>query len=420
MSGSLFTVGLIAAWYSSNIGVLLLNRYLLSNYGFRYPIFLTMCHMTACALLSYVAIAWLKIVPTQAIRSQTQFMKIAASSVIFCTSVVSGNISLRLLPVSFNQAVGATTPFFTAVFAYFLTLRRQDWLVYGALIPVVTSVMIASGGEPSFHLYGFAMCIMATAARALKSVVQGILLSSEGEKLNSMNLLLYMAPIALVVLVPATLLLEPNVAGITVALARKDVLMLLLMFVNSTMAYIVNLTNFLVTKHISALTLQVLGNAKGAVAVVVSILLFRNPISVVGMVGYSLTVFGVFLYSEAKRRCKWSSCVLGDIILSFYFVCCCCSRCMQSSCCCCLIRMSLSVLYPLSFPQFTETSIWLFLRWKNQSVSFLHWKQTCLLMVGQVFLRWKNQSMIFRHQWQTCLRMMWHVFLRRKEPEYEF
>jgi drug/metabolite transporter (DMT)-like permease len=100
-------------------------------------------------------------------------MKIAAFSVIFCTSVVSGNISPRFLPVSFNQAVGATTPFFTAVFAYFLTLRREDWLVYGALTPVVTSVMIASGGEPSFHLYGFAMCIMATGARALKSVVQG-------------------------------------------------------------------------------------------------------------------------------------------------------------------------------------------------------------------------------------------------------
>jgi drug/metabolite transporter (DMT)-like permease len=176
--------------------------------------------------------------------------------------------------------------------------------VYGTLIPVVTGVVIASGGEPSFHLYGFVMCIMATAARALKSVVQGILLSSEGEKLNSMNLLLYMAPIAVVVLLPATLLLEPNVLGITVALARKDVLILFLLVVNSAMAYFVNLTNFLVTKHTSALTLQVLGNAKGAVAVVVSILLFRNPVSVVGMVGYSLTVFGVVLYSEAKRRCK--------------------------------------------------------------------------------------------------------------------
>jgi len=304
MSGSVFTVGLIGAWYFSNIGVLLLNKYLLSNYGFKFPIFLTMCHMTACALFSYIAIAWMKIVPMQAIRSRTQFVKITALSVIFCTSVVSGNISLRFLPVSFNQAIGATTPFFTAVFAYFLTFRREAWLVYGTLIPVVTGVVIASGGEPSFHMYGFVMCIMATAARALKSVVQGILLSSEGEKLNSMNLLLYMAPIAVVVLLPATLLLEPNVLGITVALARKDVLILFLLVVNSAMAYFVNLTNFLVTKHTSALTLQVLGNAKGAVAVVVSILLFRNPVSVVGMVGYSLTVFGVVLYSEAKRRCK--------------------------------------------------------------------------------------------------------------------
>lgn len=52
------------------------------------------------------------------------------------------------------------------------------------------------------------------------------------------------------------------------------------------------------------LDIQVLGNAKGAVAVVVSILIFRNPVSVTGMMGYSLTVMGVVLYSEAKKRSK--------------------------------------------------------------------------------------------------------------------
>ncbi|KAF3601150.1 hypothetical protein F2Q69_00038757 [Brassica cretica] len=113
-------------------------------------------------------------------------------------------------------------------------------------------------GEPSFNLFGFIMCIAATAARALKSVLQGILLSSEGEKLNSMNLLLYMAPIAVVFLLSATLIMEKNV----------------------------------------------LVNAKGAVAVVVSILIFKNPVSVTGMLGYSLTVCGVILYSEAKKRSK--------------------------------------------------------------------------------------------------------------------
>ncbi|CAL9220386.1 organic anion transporter [Arabidopsis lyrata subsp. lyrata] len=303
-NGRFFTIGLVASWYSSNIGVLLLNKYLLSNYGFKYPIFLTMCHMTACSLLSYVAIAWMKMVPMQTIRSRVQFLKIAALSLVFCVSVVFGNISLRFLPVSFNQAIGATTPFFTAVFAYLITFKREAWLTYFTLVPVVTGVVIASGGEPSFHLFGFIMCIAATAARALKSVLQGILLSSEGEKLNSMNLLLYMAPIAVVFLLPATLIMEKNVVGITIALARDDFRIVWYLLFNSALAYFVNLTNFLVTKHTSALTLQVLGNAKGAVAVVVSILIFRNPVSVTGMLGYSLTVCGVILYSEAKKRSK--------------------------------------------------------------------------------------------------------------------
>ncbi|KAI5325786.1 hypothetical protein L3X38_034860 [Prunus dulcis] len=296
------TIGMVVAWYGSNIGVLLLNKYLLTNYGFKYPIFLTLCHMTACTLFSYIAIALMKVVPLQTVKSKVQFAKISGLSVVFCFSVVCGNVSLRYLPVSFNQAIGATTPFFTAVFAFFIIKKREAWLTYTTLIPVVTGVIIASGGEPSFHLFGFIMCVTATAARAFKSVLQEILLSSEGERLNSMNLLLYMAPIAVTCLLPATLIMEENVVGITIDLARKDVKLIWYLFFNSSLAYFVNLTNFLVTKHTSALTLQVLGNAKGAVAVVVSILMFKNPVSLMGMVGYALTVLGVILYSEAKKR----------------------------------------------------------------------------------------------------------------------
>ena len=119
-----------------------------------------------------------------------------------------------------------------------------------------------------------------------------------------MNLLLYMAPIAVILLLPATIFMGDNVVGITIELAKKDTTIVWLLLFNSCLAYFVNLTNFLVTKHTSALTLQVLGNAKGAVAVVVSILIFRNPVSVTGMLGYTLTVIGVILYSESKKRNK--------------------------------------------------------------------------------------------------------------------
>lgn len=304
LSPTVLTAVIIASWYLSNIGVLLLNKYLLSFYGYRYPIFLTMLHMLSCTAYSFVAIRWFEIVPFQQISSRKQFFKILALSVIFCFSVVCGNTSLRYLPVSFNQAIGATTPFFTAIFAFLITFKKESAEVYLALMPVVFGIVLASNSEPLFHLFGFLVCIGSTAGRALKSVVQGLLLSSEAEKLHSMNLLLYMAPMAAMILLPFTLYIEGNVFGITVEKARGDLFMVFLLMGNATVAYLVNLTNFLVTKHTSALTLQVLGNAKAAVAAVVSVLIFRNPVTVMGMAGFAVTVMGVVLYSEAKKRSK--------------------------------------------------------------------------------------------------------------------
>lgn len=72
-----------------------------------------------------------------------------------------------------------------------------------------------------------------------------------------MNLMLYMSPIAVLVLLPGALIMEPNVWQVTISLAVKHRFMWLLLLTNSTMAYAANLCNFLVTKHTSALTLQV-------------------------------------------------------------------------------------------------------------------------------------------------------------------
>lgn len=73
-----------------------------------------------------------------------------------------------------------------------------------------------------------------------------------------MNLLMYMAPVAVAFLLPASIIMEEDVVGITISLARDDSTILWLLIFNSALAYFVNLTNFLVTKHTSALTLQVI------------------------------------------------------------------------------------------------------------------------------------------------------------------
>jgi hypothetical protein len=66
---------LLAAWYFSNIGVILLNKYLLSVWGFKYPIFLTMCHMIMCAFLA-LCVRISGAVPRQAIKSRRHLVKV--------------------------------------------------------------------------------------------------------------------------------------------------------------------------------------------------------------------------------------------------------------------------------------------------------------------------------------------------------
>lgn len=191
-----FAVYMIASWYLSNIGVLLLNKYLLSLWGFKYPIFLTMLHMVSCLILS-VVIRISGIAPRQHIRSRRHLFKVSILSIVFVISVVCGNISLRFIPVSFNQAIGATTPFFTALLSLCILRKKETVEVYITLIPVVVGIVLASNSEPLFHLWGFLACFIATFARALKSVLQGLLLTNENERLDSLNLLLFMSPIAL-------------------------------------------------------------------------------------------------------------------------------------------------------------------------------------------------------------------------------
>lgn len=227
--------------------------------------------MLSCTVLG-AAVGASRLLPVQRVRSWEQLGKISMLAGVFCFTVVLGNISLKTIPVSFNQAIGATTPAFTAAFSLVLLGQRESQQTYATLVPIILGIIIASGAEPLFELLGFLAALAATAGRALKSVMQGRMLSDPADRMDSPSLLMYMAPLAVVVLVPLTVWYEPGALSAAIAMGSAEtggaksaagtVLgsssgFWALLLLNSLMAYFVNLTNFLVTKHTSALTLQV-------------------------------------------------------------------------------------------------------------------------------------------------------------------
>jgi hypothetical protein len=58
--------------------------------------------MLACAIWGYL-VSFLNITPRQYIQSRRQLLKVTVLALVFSVTIVLGNVSLRFIPVSFNQ-----------------------------------------------------------------------------------------------------------------------------------------------------------------------------------------------------------------------------------------------------------------------------------------------------------------------------
>lgn len=177
--------------------------------------------------------------------------------------------------------------------------------------------------------------------------LQAMLLKPE-EKLDSMSCLAYMAPVSSVLMLIICVALEPKSLVYLPSLPFQGTALVSVLMLNCVAAFTSNYFNMVVTKRTSALTiqvcsrcsspvpvgilplsmsailsipvhisagcayvqtgtasaLQVLGQCKGVISAVVSVLCFHNVVPVLGWCGYSVTVMGCFMYGRCKTHAR--------------------------------------------------------------------------------------------------------------------
>lgn len=62
------------------------------------------------------------------------------------------------------------------------------------------------------------------------------------------------------------------------------------------MAFLLNFSNFMLTKKTSALSVTVAGNVKHVVTILLSVAIFRNQISLLNGIGSAVAVMGAAFY----------------------------------------------------------------------------------------------------------------------------
>lgn len=247
-------LGAIVSWFALNMTIANLNKWIFHSYAFKYPALLTDLHMLAsCVLGRFVLTFFMS--PNAAAKSPSAATQrsVAMLSLVFVVSVASSNAALRYIHVSFAQSIGATAPLWTVLLSKLITGQSYGVQVYAALALVSLGMLLITVSEVNFHWLGFALTLIGVITRALKSILQGMLLSSPEERLDSISLLYHMSKPSILMLTLWVLLLERQAL---LDQSIRDGSLWLCILLSSVVAFFLNVANFLVTLHTSAVTLQ--------------------------------------------------------------------------------------------------------------------------------------------------------------------
>ncbi|CAE7589302.1 unnamed protein product [Symbiodinium pilosum] len=314
------TVAVVTSWFILNITIASSTKWIfvhgkicIQDKGctrYQFPVAITVIHMIFSWMLCRLYIFQFRGgLAGKSLGLAQQVKEIMPLSLCFALSVAMGNLSLKYIYPSFNQMLGSMSPLITVLLAVVLQQKRFPLKTWLSMPVICIGLAVCSLKELNFNALGAFYASGATVLRAVKSLIQGRLLSTS-HKMDSVTLLYYMAPWAAMWLMLMMFFLEGGEPLFLLTLAAFDLFevdtegitgagqVLGLLMLSGLNACLLNIANFLVTSYTSPVTLQVLGNVKSCLSIAVSVAIFRNSLTLEQAFGVCTCLLGVWLYNQ--------------------------------------------------------------------------------------------------------------------------
>jgi hypothetical protein len=293
----------VGLWIMLSAGVILFNKWILTGFGFPFPVALTMIHMAFCSALAFVLVRVLKVVKGVNMTSDVYVQKIVPIGLLFAIVLWLGNSAYVYLSVAFIQMVKALMPCIVYLVGVGFKIESFKLRTMANMATIAVGIAVASYGELNFHAFGFALLLASIACEAVRVVSIQILLTAADIKLNSVTTLYYVSPACFVFLsVPFVFLELPKFTTSEDVNVNPAVLLS-----NAALAFALNVSVYLLIGKTSALTMNVAGVIKDWILIFISAVLFDAPISHIQIWGYLLAFLAVCYYNYAKFKERESS-----------------------------------------------------------------------------------------------------------------
>mmetsp|Transcript_2777 Transcript_2777/g.2912 ORF Transcript_2777/g.2912 Transcript_2777/m.2912 type:complete len:358 (+) Transcript_2777:125-1198(+) len=279
--------------------LILLNKFILHNLSFPYPMFLSGLGVAVSGLVAQVIVraGYVVLQRKDAVEGILWYKRILPVGLAHAGTLAFGNSVYLLLNVGFIQMLKSFTPVIIMIVGYLARIENPSR-------PVILSIMVISIGTattcsftPQLNLLGLLVMFLAEVTEAVRLVLTQFLL--QNLKFGVVEGQYVIAPASAFWLFLASAIYEfPTMIK---ANAFSTIFANPMTFVAaSTMGLGVNFMTYYVIQATSGLTMKVLGTVRNIFTIFLGFLFYKEVISVNEGLGYTIALLGFAAYNIAK------------------------------------------------------------------------------------------------------------------------
>ncbi|PXF47301.1 Phosphoenolpyruvate/phosphate translocator 2, chloroplastic [Gracilariopsis chorda] len=318
---------MFASWYWANTAFNVYNKQVLKV--FPYPLTCTVVQFAVAALV--MAMTWITRMKKPPKLNSFLLKAALPLACLHAAGFLLTNMSLGKVSVAFTHTVKSTEPFFSVALTPSILGDVPTWGILVSLFPIVAGVGLASAADVSFNWIGFLSAVGSNLALQSRNVLSKRLMDvNDGNgngrlkpkkpmtreeedtlmSLDNINLFSTMSILAFFVLIPICLLWEglPLLGAASFQAAGVSTGRLYVMLIMGGICRCLDvLISYVILKRVSAVTHSVGNCVKRAVVIVASVFVFKTKMTMLSIIGTTMALTGVLIYSLIVSACKQNS-----------------------------------------------------------------------------------------------------------------
>uniref|UniRef100_A0A182QZ50 Sugar phosphate transporter domain-containing protein n=1 Tax=Anopheles farauti TaxID=69004 RepID=A0A182QZ50_9DIPT len=295
------TLVLILCYFSLSIGLTFYQQHLLQH--FKLPLFVVLYHLVIKFLLAAFVRAMLRCVtkkPRILLDWRTSVRKILPTGLASGIDISFSNWGLELVKISLYTMTKSTTIVFILIFAILLKLEKKSWSLAAIVVMISSGLFMFTYKSTQFDALGFSFLLFASLSSGIRwTFAQLIMQKSKLGLHNPIDMIFHMQPWMILSVLPFTIGFEGRklIEGFSmVQLLPTSVVidMWLKISVGAFIAFVMEVSEFMVLTNTSSLTLSVAGIFKEICQLILAVKLNKDEhLSTVNLLGLVMCLGGI-------------------------------------------------------------------------------------------------------------------------------